>query len=58
MQIASAPGKSGSMGKEVPATIWKCEFGTQQVKVLSRQRLANEREASLAQGWGDPLCEA
>jgi len=46
------------MGKEVPATIWKCEFGTQQVKVLSRQRLANEREASLAQGWGDPLCEA
>ena len=58
MLICSAPGKSGSLGKEVLAATWKFEFGTQQVKVLSRERLANEREASLAQCWGDPRCEA
>jgi hypothetical protein len=32
----SAPGKSGSLGKEVRITDWKFEYGTQQVKVLSR----------------------
>ncbi len=34
--ILCAPGKSGSLGKEVLTTDWKFEYGTQQVKVLSR----------------------
>jgi hypothetical protein len=36
VQKISAPGKSGSLGKEVRITDWKFEYGTQQVKVLSR----------------------
>jgi hypothetical protein len=39
-------------------TALKFDRGTQQVKVLSRQRLASRREASLAPRWGDSSGEA
>src|SRR5262245_37127519 len=53
-----APGKPGSMGKEVSGDPLKFEIGTQQVRILPSQRLASRLEASLAWRWGDPRHEA
>ena len=56
--IFCAPGKPGSMGKEVADDPLKFEIGTQQVQVLPSQRLASRLEASRARRWGDPRREA